>query len=153
MRIVEFLKLEAVSSELQATTKAAALQELAELLARGAAGLSVQRIASVLEERERLGSTGVGEGVAIPHGKLATAPSLVACLAVSRGGIDFESLDGKRAHVFFALVAPENSAGLHLKALARISRLFKNSSFREAVLAAPSPTELYALIAQEDTRA
>ncbi|MBS1150752.1 MAG: putative IIA-like nitrogen-regulatory protein PtsN, partial [Myxococcaceae bacterium] len=111
------------------------------------------RLAAVLEEREKLGSTGIGEGVAIPHGKLAGLPTLSASFGVSRSGVDFDAIDGKRTYLFFALVAPENSAGLHLKALARISRLFKSSSFRDAILAAQTSAEIYALIAQEDLKA
>ena len=96
---------------------------------------------------------GIGEGVAIPHGKLPGITTLSASFGVSRTGVEFEAIDHKPTHLFFALVAPENSAGLHLKALARISRLFKNPSFRASILAAQSPAEIYALIAQEDAKA
>ena len=95
---------------------------------------------------------GIGEGVAIPHGKLPGLGNLVAAFGVSRQGVDFEAIDGKPTHLFFALVAPENSAGVHLKALARISRLFKNPRFRAAILEAPTVEAIHALIVQEDAR-
>jgi PTS system nitrogen regulatory IIA component len=106
----------------------------------------------VLNEREKLGSTGIGEGVAIPHGKVGGLPKLVAAFAVSHAGVDFEAIDGKPSQIFFALVAPENSAGIHLKALARISRLFKNAKFRGQILEAKDAQEIYQLIVQEDGR-
>ena len=153
MKIAEFLKPESVLAELASSNKGEVLKELSASLAKSNPTIPVSRLALVLEERERLGSTGIGEGVAIPHGKLPGLPNLSASFGVSRGGVDFEAIDGKRTHLFFALVAPENSAGLHLKALARISRLFKNSSFREAILAARSSDEIYSLIVREDLKA
>jgi PTS system nitrogen regulatory IIA component len=153
MKIAEFLKPESVISALSASTKADVLRELSASLARSNPTVPSARLAAVLEEREKLGSTGIGEGVAIPHGKLAGLPSLSASFGVSKTGVDFEAIDGKRTHLFFALVAPENSAGLHLKALARISRLFKNGHFREAILAAKNGEEIYSLIAREDLKA
>ena len=152
MKIAEFLKPESVISELSSSTKPDVLKELSSSLSKSNPSVPLLKLAAVLEERERLGSTGIGEGVAIPHGKLAGLTNLSASFGVSRSGIDFEAIDGKRTHLFFALVAPENSAGLHLKALARISRLFKNSSFREAILAAKNSEEIYSLIAREDAK-
>ncbi len=153
MKIAEFLKPESVISELSSSSKVDVLKELSASLAKSNPSVPQARLATVLEDRERLGSTGIGEGVAIPHGKLAGLPTLSASFGVSRTGIDFEAIDGKRTHLFFALVAPENSAGLHLKALARISRLFKNGAFRDAILAAKNSEEIYSLIAREDARA
>src|SRR5688572_12687987 len=120
MRIAEFLKAEAIVDELHAQTKPEILRELSDALARTNPNISPQRLATVLEERERVNSTGVGEGVAIPHGKLPELSTLSASFGVSHQGIDFEAHDKKPTFIFFALVAPENSAGLHLKALARI---------------------------------
>lgn len=152
MRISEFLSPQAVVPHLSAQTKPEALKELAEVLCKSYPHLPREKVLDVLRERERLGSTGIGDGVAIPHAKLPGIPSLAATFGVSRSGIDFEACDGKRAHLFFALVAPENSAGLHLKALARISRLFRNAAFRDAILKASTAEEIYALIAQEDVK-
>lgn len=153
MKIAEFLKPESVICELTSSTKAEVLKELSASLANSNPSIPAERLAAVLEDRERLGSTGIGEGVAIPHGKLAGLPNLSASFGVSRAGIDFDAIDSKRTHLFFALVAPENSAGLHLKALARISRLFKSSAFRESILAATSSDEIFSLISQEDAKA
>jgi len=153
VKIAEFLKSESVIADLTATTKADVLKELSLSLAKSNPTVPAARLAAVLEEREKLGSTGIGEGVAIPHGKLAGLPTLSASFGLSKKGVDFEAIDGKRTYLFFALVAPENSAGLHLKALARISRLFKSSAFREAILSANTSADIYALIAQEDLKA
>ena len=153
VKIAEFLKAESVVADLSAQSKGEVLKELSVSLGKSNPTIPAARLAAVLEEREKLGSTGIGEGVAIPHGKLAGLPTLSASFGVSKGGVDFDAIDGKRTHLFFALVAPENSAGLHLKALARISRLFKSSTFRESILSARTSADIYALIAQEDLKA
>jgi PTS system nitrogen regulatory IIA component len=153
MKIAEFLSLQAVVPDLSAKSKPEVLQELAASLARAHPGLKTERVVEVLQEREKLGSTGIGEGVAIPHGKLGGMSQLQAAFGLSREGVDFEAIDGRPTHLFFALVAPENSAGVHLKALARISRLFKNAGFRASILEARTADEIYRLIAQEDARA
>lgn len=152
MRIAEFLSPEAVVADLRARSKVEVLRELAVAMHRAHPQLDVERLTEVLREREKLGSTGIGEGVAIPHGKLAGMGGLLATFGVSREGVDFEAIDGRPTHLFFALVAPENSAGVHLKALARISRLFKNPGFRAAILQAQGPGAIHALITQEDAR-
>ncbi len=153
MRITEFLKLEAVVSHLAARTKADVLSELAASVSKVTPSVPLARIHEVLSEREKIGSTGMEKGVAIPHGRLAELAGLVACFGVSKQGVDFEARDGRPSHFFFALVAPENSAGVHLKALSKVSRLFRSDALREAILAANSPAEIYALIAQEDAKA
>ena len=152
MKIAEFLSPHAVVADLSARTKAEVLVELSKTLARAHPELNPERLVEVLQEREKLGSTGIGEGVAIPHGKLGGLPQLMASFGVSREGVEFEAIDGKPTHLFFALVAPENSAGIHLKALARISRLFKNPRFRQSILEATTSEEIYRLIAEEDAR-
>lgn len=153
MKIAEFLSPDAVIPDLRATSKADVLHELSGSLARAQPSLKPERLVEVLKDREKLGSTGIGEGVAIPHGKLTGLGQLTASFGVSRGGVDFEAIDGKPTYLFFALVAPENSAGVHLKALARISRLFKNPRFRQSILEAKTSEEIYRLIADEDARA
>jgi len=115
-------------------------------------GLVARRLTEVLLEREKLGSTGVGEGVAIPHGKLPGVSGLLAAFGRSSKGIDFDAIDKRPAQLFFVLFAPENSAGIHLKALARISRLFKSAQFRKAILEAPDRNAVYRLIADEDAK-
>jgi PTS system nitrogen regulatory IIA component len=152
LRISEFLSPQAVIADLRARDKQDVLREMSAAFARAHPPLKEERLVEVLREREKLGSTGIGEGVAIPHGKMAGLTQLLAAFGVSREGVDFEAIDGKPTHLFFALVAPENSAGVHLKALARISRLFKNPRFRAAILEAPTAADIHALIVQEDAR-
>src|SRR5437868_15328280 len=130
MKIAEFLREDLILPDLQATDKAGVLRELCAPLAR-AHGFEAGRLTEVLLEREKLGSTGIGEGVAIPHGKLPGVPGLLAAFGRSTKGVEFAAIDGRPAQLFFVLFAPENSAGVHLKALARISRLFKSAAFRK----------------------
>ena len=153
MKITEFLGPDAVIPELTAKDKPGILRELAAPLARHMS-LPADSIFAMLSEREEIGTTGIGEGVAIPHGKLSGVPRLTASFGVSHGGVDFQSIDGKPTHLFFALIAPDtthgNVAGLHLRALARISRLFKSPAFRESILRADGPAAIYQLISRED---
>jgi len=152
MKIAEFLQPHAVVSELAAHSKQEVLQELSRAMAAANPTLSQERLANALREREKLSSTGIGEGIAIPHAKLSELTQLLASFGVSHPGIDFDAIDGKPTHLFFALIAPENSAGIHLKALARISRLFKSAQFRSSIMQAQSAEVIYELIAREDGR-
>ena len=152
MKIVDILAPEAIVPEMQSTSKVEALQELADTLHKVHPEIDPTRLVEVLLEREELGSTAIGEGIAIPHGKLAGVPNLVTAFGRSTRGIDFDSLDGSPTRLFFLLVAPEDSAGVHLKALARVSRLLKDKSFRERLFAAGSREDLYATIKSEDDK-
>jgi PTS system nitrogen regulatory IIA component len=109
-------------------------------------------VLDVLLERERISTTAIGEGVAIPHGKLPGVERVLGVFARSPRGVDFASLDGGLTHLFFVLIAPENAAADHLKALARISRLLKDESFRRRLMAGQTSDELFAIIAQEDDK-
>jgi PTS system nitrogen regulatory IIA component len=151
MKIVEFLRPEAVIANLAGASAQTVLAELCRPLST-VHRLDPQRLLETLLDRERLGSTGIGEGVAIPHGKVTGLPALVASFGRAPQGIDFRAIDGKPTYLFFTLIAPENSAGAHLKALARISRIFKNPAFREAILKAGTPEEIFRLIEVEDGR-
>jgi PTS system nitrogen regulatory IIA component len=153
MRIEDILPTGAVVDGLLAETKEGVLRELSEAVCRRFPDLSPDRLTAILMDREGLGSTGIGEGVAIPHGKVPGIDRLVAVFGRSRGGVQFASLDGKPAMFFFLILAPENSAGLHLKALARISRLFKDQRFRERLLAAEGIEGLSLVLREEDERA
>ena len=152
MKIAEFLREDLTLPQLAASEKAGALAELCGTLARAHPSLDGAKLVETLLEREKLGSTGIGEGVAIPHGKLAGVPGLLAAFGRSVSGVDFQSIDGKPTQLIFVLFAPENSAGIHLKALARISRLFRNPAFRKAILEAPSGKAIFQLISEEDAR-
>src|SRR5882672_10453232 len=149
MRIAEFLREDLVSPDLGASDKAGVLAELCAGLARAYPSFSAHQLTDTLLEREKLGSTGIGEGVAIPHGRL---PGLLAAFGRKRAGVDFAAIDGKPTYLFFVLFAPDNSAGLHLKALARISRLFKQPQFRQAILNAEGAPGIFRLISEEDAK-
>ena len=152
MRIVEILQPDSIVSELSGTSKPEILRELAGTLANQHAALAADQVARVLLEREELASTAIGEGVAIPHGKLSQVSEIVACLGRARNGVDFDSMDGAPTYLFFVLVAPEASTGAHLKALARISRLFKDAAFRARLLEAADADELFEILAAEDAK-
>ena len=152
MKIAEFLREDLILPDLASSAKSGVLAELSQGLGRAHPQLDAARLAEVLVEREKLGSTGIGEGVAIPHGKLPGLPGLLAAFGRSVRGVDFAAIDGRPTHLFFVLFAPENSAGVHLKALARISRLFKGPQLRAAILQAPSAAAIYRLIADEDAK-
>jgi len=149
MKILDVLHKDAILTDLKALDKKGVLEELVTPVAR-IAGVNHDYLVKVLMERERLGSTGIGEGVGIPHGKLKDLESLVLGFGLSRTGVDFESMDGRPTHIFFLLVTPENSTGLHLKLLARISRILKNEFFKQKLLNAADSDEIYTIIKEEE---
>jgi PTS system nitrogen regulatory IIA component len=152
MKITEILSADMVVPEVGGTTKPQVLRELARPLATKYHELDPAAISAVLAERERLGSTAIGDGIAIPHGKMAGVKQILGTFGRHQHGVDFESLDGKPTHLFFVLVAPEDSTSLHLKALARVSRLFKDGSFRERLMTAKDAEEIFRFIVDEDAR-
>lgn len=152
MKLLDFLQKERTLSQLSSRDKEGVLQELAEVLVSTHKIRSGREAVQVLLEREKLGSTGIGEGIAIPHGKLRELTEVVAVFGRSAEGVDFDSMDGAPVHLFFLLMAPENSASTHLKALARISRLLKDRSFREELMQADSQAALFDTIAREDEK-
>src|SRR5215207_1998706 len=152
MKIVDLIKRDMVVPELRATDKRGILEELAAYMAGRHSRIDRALLARVLVEREQLASTAIGEGVAIPHGKLATVGEIVACLGRAGKGVEFDSMDGQPTYLFFVLVAPESSTGAHLKALARISRVFKDPEFRRRLLAAPDGESMYNVVAEEDAK-
>jgi len=149
MKILEVLQKEAILENLVSTDKKGILEELVAPVAK-AANVSEEVLVKVLLDRERLGSTGIGGGVGIPHGKLKNLENIVLGFGLSRQGVDFESMDGKPTHIFFLLVTPENSTGLHLKMLARISRLLKDASFKEQLISASSQEDIFTIIQEAD---
>lgn len=152
MKITDFIDVHRVIPALRGGEKSAVLEELAHALAIHHSTLDEKKVLDVLLERERISTTAIGEGVAIPHGKLARVDRVLGVFARSPEGVDFASLDGAPTHLFFALIAPENAAADHLKALARISRLLKDEAFRRRLMAAQSVEELFNLIAEEDEK-
>ena len=151
MPLTDLVAQQAVIPALKVNNKKQAIQELAARAAQ-LTGLGEREILEVLQQREKLGSTGIGEGVAIPHGKLSGLPGLLAAFARKKSGVDFAAIDAKPTYLFFVLFAPDNSAGLHLKALARISRLFKQPQFRQAIVDADGAPGIFRLISEEDAK-
>ncbi len=143
MKIIDLLAPNCILANLQATNKKGVLEELAKTLAPGTDGLSLQAVMEVLLDRERLGSTGIGDNIAIPHGKLAQLSRLVLCFGRSIKGVDFDSMDGKPSHLFFMLLAPVNSAGLHLKAQAKISRMLLVGAANRLLRSKSPPFEIF----------
>ncbi|MBI2915606.1 MAG: PTS sugar transporter subunit IIA, partial [Elusimicrobia bacterium] len=131
--LLDYLPLSAISVDIKSQTKKEALKELVSILAKAHSLKNSEKILEALLEREELGSTGIGQGIAIPHGKTEYANKIIAALGISKKGIDFNALDGEPVHLFFMLVAPQNSPGTHLKILAKISRLLKDKFFRQAL--------------------
>jgi len=152
MKIMDFLNEKAVCADLKSTTKEGIIEELINLLAEAHSIKDKDRLLKILLERESLGSTGIGQGVAIPHGKSESVKDLIAAFGLSQKGVDYDSLDGEPVYIFFLLVAPEDCAGPHLKALARISRLLKDKYFRDTLRAAKDEKTIAKIIRQEDEK-
>ena len=154
MKMNDFLCSKAVTADLQATSKEGVIKEMVDLLID--AGVFEKnhknKVVEALMAREALGSTAIGQGIAIPHGKSDCVEKLVGCLGVSKQGVDFDSLDGEPAYIFFLLMAPIDSAGPHLKALARISRLLKDKFVRDALKNAKDEKMILKIIEQENAR-
>jgi nitrogen PTS system EIIA component len=152
VKITDFLTSDRVIADLTENEKSAVLKEMAGQLADNESGLDAAQILQVLQDREKISTTAIGEGVAIPHGKLPNVQKVSALFARSLQGVDFASLDGEPTHLFFTLIAPQDAAADHLKALARISRLLKDPDLRRRLLAAATSQELYKIIAVEDQK-
>jgi nitrogen PTS system EIIA component len=152
MKIVDLIQREMIVPTLVATDKRGILEELARHIASKVTKIDGTQLSKVLIDRESLASTAIGEGVAIPHGKLPAVSEITACLGRAQSGVDFDSMDGQPTYLFFVLVAPETSTGAHLKALARISRVFKDSEFRRRLLAAPDAAAMFQVVSEEDAK-
>ncbi len=152
MKIQDILVKEGSILDLASDTKDAVLEELARAVAEVEPSLNAERLQEVLTDREALQSTGIGEGVAIPHGKISGLDHIVASFARSVKGVDFQSIDGQPTHLFFLLVVPEHSGGQHLKALARISRFFRDGEFRQKLISAASLDDVFRSIEEEDAK-
>lgn len=141
-----------IIAELVATTKSDVLAELASQITERHPGLDRDELVRVLLERERLGSTGIGDGIAVPHGKLKQARELVLAFGRSRNGVEFNSLDGLPVRLFFMLIAPQDAVGIHLKMLARISRLLKDPGVRRKLMDAADAVAIHQIIQEQDSR-
>jgi PTS system nitrogen regulatory IIA component len=152
MRLTDILKPEMIWPTLAATTKTDVIRELACKIASSCRNLNENQLAEILAEREKLGSTGIQDGIAIPHGKVPGLENIIVACGRSKKGIEFDAHDEKPTHLFFVLLAPESAAGQHLKVLARLSRLLKDSHFRNRLLTAANSAEMYREIEEEDEK-
>ncbi len=154
MKTTDFLCPKAISADLKGSKKEDVISELVDLfISSGEIDKKhKKKIVETLMAREALGSTAIGQGIAIPHGKCECVKKLIGCLGVSKKGINFDSLDGEPAHIFFLLVAPVDSAGPHLKALARISRLLKDKFIRDSLKSVTDEKMILKIVQQEDVR-
>lgn len=152
MKLIDFLSEQLILEDLRATSRDGALQEIVGHIAATRAEVEPALAVRLLEERERLASTGVGNGFAIPHARLPQLRQLIGCVARSREGVQFASLDGRPVHLFLTLLSPEGGSPLHLKVLARASRLFRDGSFRSRMISAVDRAELWEILGAEDRR-
>jgi len=153
MKILDVLDKRLILPEIASRTKEGVLREMVHTLTQVENQVHEDRLMEILLERESLGSTAIGEGVAIPHGKSKEVDKILASFGRSLHGVDFQSLDGKPTHLFFLLIAPENSAGMHLKILAQISRLMKDPAFRKRLIKARSAEEIHSIFSEEENKA
>src|SRR3989338_3167545 len=154
MQIMDFMSKKAIVTDIKATKKEDVIKELVDaLIDSGEIEKRCRnKLIDALMSRESLGSTAIGQGIAIPHAKCDCVEKLVAAFGLSKRGVDFDSLDGELAYIFFLLVAPQDSAGPHLKALARISRLLKDKYFRDSLRACTDEKSIIKIITQEDEK-
>ena len=150
VKIAQLLDPAAIVAELRGNGKEEVLAELTDSLVSAYPALQRDEVIRVLLEREQLGSTGIGDGVAIPHGKLKKLDRQLIAFGLSRKGVEFDAMDGKPAKLFFLLIAPEDAVGIHLKTLARISKLLKTSMVRERLQAAADRQQIHRIIAEEE---
>lgn len=154
MQIMDFLSKKAIITDIKSTRKEDVIKEMVDLLieACDVEKRNRNKLIDALMSREALGSTAIGQGIAIPHAKCDSVSKLIAAFGLSKKGVDFDSLDGELAYIFFLLVAPQDSAGPHLKALARISRLLKDKYFRDTLRASTDEKSVIRIITQEDEK-
>lgn len=149
-KITEFITVESIDLDLKATNKTEAMVELTKLLEKTEKLENFDKTLEALKDREKLGSTGIGKGVAIPHAKTEFAQDLVIAFAISKQGINFNAVDDEKVNIFFAFASPLKNSQTYLKILARISRLIRNDEFREKLLNAKNPQEVLEIIDFEE---
>jgi PTS system nitrogen regulatory IIA component len=152
MRLIDVLIKEHIMPSLKSRQKRELLDEMATEIASMVVGLNREKLLEVLLEREKLGSTGIGHGVAIPHSKLEGVDGIIVAFGRSKKGVDFQSMDNRPVHLFFMIIAPVNSTAMHLKVLASISRLLRDKDFRKRLIKAPTQDEIFTIISEEDKK-
>ncbi len=152
MKITEYLVPEAIIPSLRSSDKEGAIKEIVEALARAGLVKNVDQTVGALLEREKLGSTGIGQNIAVPHAKSEEVKNLVLGVGISEKGVDFDALDGDLVNIIFLVIAPVDATGLHLKVLARIARLLKDKVFRNSLRNCKTVEKIYETIKEEDER-
>jgi nitrogen PTS system EIIA component len=150
MKVLDYLDVDVIHLDVKNNVKSDVIQELCDMLVEKQKITEAGPIVAALLEREKLGSTGIGQGVAIPHGKSNAVSDVVAALGISKKGVSFESLDGEPVYIIFVLISPPEHAATHLKILARISRLLKDKFFRQSIREAKTVEEVKKIIQEED---
>ena len=150
MRLEDILVEKNIVSELKASEKRDLLDEMVEVIVSFEKSINRDELLEVLLEREQLGSTGIGHGVAIPHGKISGLKQIIVAFGRSKTGIDFQSMDEKPVYLFFMIIAPENSTAAHLKVLSQISSILKDSAMRKKLTKAGSSKDIYSIIIEAD---
>ncbi|MDD5009979.1 MAG: PTS sugar transporter subunit IIA [Syntrophorhabdaceae bacterium] len=152
MKIAEILLEQCVVADIKGKTKREIIAELVEALEKARLIEDVETVVNVVMEREKLGSTGIGNGVAVPHGKLKNINNIVCALGRSQNGVDFDAVDRGLVHIFFLVLAPEDSASLHLKVLSRITKILRDQSLRKKVIKLSNTHDIYMSILEEDEK-
>ncbi len=148
--MTDFLPKEAVIPALEGRGKIEVITELCSILASLYPEVEKETLVKVILERERLGSTGIGKGVAIPHGKIQGLSRIIVSFGRSREGVDFEAVDGNPAHFFFLILVPHNSAGFHLKVLAAVANMMNSEKVRQSLMGAEDREEIYSIIEEAE---
>jgi len=152
LKIAEILREQCVVADIKGKTKREIIAELVEALEKARLIEDVETVVNVVMEREKLGSTGIGNGVAVPHGKLKNINNIVCALGRSQNGVDFDAVDRGLVHIFFLVLAPEDSASLHLKVLSRITKILRDQSLRKKVIKLSNTHDIYMSILEEDEK-
>ncbi len=152
MKIAEILQEQCIVADIKGKTKREIITELVEALAKARLIEDVEAVVNVVMDREKLGSTGIGNGVAVPHGKLKNIKNIMCALGRSQNGVDFDAVDRSPVHIFFLVLAPEDSASLHLKVLSRITKILRDQSLRKKVIKLTTVHDIYTSILEEDEK-
>ncbi|HEY9072393.1 MAG TPA: PTS sugar transporter subunit IIA [Candidatus Ozemobacteraceae bacterium] len=150
MELTEFISPQLIRLELSSTQKVDAIKELIDLLDKAGFLTDADAFLKSVLEREKVGSTGIGKGIAIPHSRTATVREVVVAVGRSKEGIEFEALDSRPVHLIFLIAAPIESGGLYLKALARLSRLLRYQEFRNELMEAKTAEDIIKIISSEE---
>jgi len=152
LKIAEILQEQCVVADIRGKTKREIITELVEALAKARLVKDIEPVVNVVMDREKLGSTGIGNGVAVPHGKLKNINNIMCAFGRSQNGVDFDAVDRAPVHIFFLVLAPEDSASLHLKVLSRITKILRDQSLRKKIIKLTNVHELYTSILEEDEK-